>query len=384
LLILHQLIANSLDGLQELAVAALDIAGAFDTVWHKRLVQKCSSMGIDGRLLRWLEDYLRARRQFVCVDGQQSDPQHVQAGVPQGSILGPLLFLIYINDLPDVVQSIPLLFADDCSILQPIRRPADRESKRQSLQDDIHRVLEWSHVNQLKFAAHKTQLMTVSRRKDRKAPAAPLEMDGDPIAEVDNIRLLGLKFSSDGTVKDHILSKAATAGKLLGMLRRQSKCLSEQARYRIYVATIRPILEYASPLFVNAPDGTLRLLDKIQLRASRLFPTQAHRLDTLLVRRDIAGLSQMFRMVTGRAPTALQRHIPLQYLVVRRTTRASESINLRALQVPRSRTEHHKRSFLPYYARTWNTLSDNSVWKETLTNFKKSAVGELRQGSCAT
>jgi hypothetical protein len=378
LLILHQLGADALDKLQELYVTALDIAGAFDTVWHKRLMLKCVAMGITGNLCRWLRDYLCNRGQKVTVDRCTSSALPTGAGVPQGSILGPILFLIYINDMPDILESIPLIFADDCTLLTKVPRPASRPAKRATLQRDIDNICQWASVNQLKFAPAKTQLMTISRRHDRHSDNQLITMAGTVLSEVTTIKLLGVQLASDGSVKDHILAKIATAGRLVGMLRRQSKYLSEQARFHIYVATIRPLLEYCCPVFINAPIGHLAAMDRVQARATRLFPSLSHRLDPLTLRRDLAGLCQLYRIVDHSAPALVRRLLKFDYLKVNRSTRASESTNLRALHIPKSRTTFHQQSFLPRMARLWNRLSDATVFADTMAKFKKQACSELR------
>jgi hypothetical protein len=377
LLILHHLAAEALDKLQELRVVALDIAGAFDTVWHLRLLQKCKAYGLRGKLLLWLEDYLRNRQQLVSVDGECSGKLSIGAGVPQGSILGPIMFLLYINDLPGVLAAETIMFADDCTLLQPISRPIQRTAKWESLQADLDRIIEWADTNQMQFAPHKTQSMTISRRRDR-ANNKPLSMAGVHIAEVESLKLLGVEFAANGTVNQHILKKASTAAKLVGMLRRQSRFFSERARYHIYVATIRPNLEYASPIFVNAPRGTLQLLERVQERAALLFPSFSSRLDSMELRRNVAGLSQLFRILDNTAPNSVQRHLKPKFHHVSRTTRHSESINLKALSISKSRTDHHKTSFIPSYSRLWNQLSDETVFADSLAIFKTRACQQLR------
>jgi hypothetical protein len=378
LLILHQMAAEALDKLQELRVVALDIAGAFDTVWHLRLLQKCKAYGLAGKLLLWLEDYLRNRQQLVSVDGECSEKLPVGAGVPQGSILGPIMFLLYINDLPGVLAAETIMFADDCTLLQKVPRPSQRGAKWESLQDDLERIIDWADTNQMRFAPHKTQAMTISRRHD-KSENRTLSMAGVDISEVDSLKLLGVEFAANGTVNEHILKKASTAAKLVGMLRRQSQFFSERARFHIYVATIRPNLEYASPIFVNAPEGTLRVLERVQERAALLFPSFQSRLDSMELRRNVAGLSQLFRILDNTAPNSVQRNLKPKFHHVSRTTRYSESINLKALSISKSRTQHHQTSFIPFYSRLWNRLSDEAVFTDSLASFKKRACEQLRR-----
>jgi hypothetical protein len=240
-------------------------------------------------------------------------------------------------------------------------------------------ISNWAEENQLTFAPHKAQLMTVSRRRDKgDLESMPLLMAGTEIARSDDLKLLGVTFGSDGTVKKHIASKAETAGRLVGMLRRQSRFLSEEAKFRVYVATIRPILEYGCPVFANAPAGLLSILDRIQDRAARLFPGLARRLDPLSLRRNVAGLCQLHRIIDGTAPVALNRFIRPEFLRVQRVTRGNEALNLRSLQIRKSRTSAHQNSFLPYYSRIWNQLDNESTFATSTQQFKRLAASRLR------
>ena len=228
------------------------------------------------------------------------------------------------------------------------------------------------------FAAHKTQVMTISRRRDRDDGVfGALHMNGTELDEVNHLKLLGVDINCEGSAKLHVKQKAETAAKLVGMLRRQSPFLSEEARYHVYASCIRPIIDYCGPIFANAPVGSLRLLDRIQDRAARLFPTQVSRLDCLALRRDVAGLCQLHRIVHGTAPPMVMSHMGVEPLRTTRTTRQSES-SLGALQIPRSRSTFHKNSFLPYYIRIWNRLPERIVFQETLQAFKRMTAEFLR------
>ena len=125
-----------------------DISKAFDKVWHKGLIFKLRRAGINGKLLDWLSNYLSNRRQKVILPGGQSNAQYINAGVPQGSILGLLLFLVFINDIVENIESGINLFADDTSLSLIIRNPNDAG---RILQRDIEKINKWAETWLVKF-----------------------------------------------------------------------------------------------------------------------------------------------------------------------------------------------------------------------------------------
>jgi hypothetical protein len=131
----------------------LDVSKAFDKVDHDGLLHKLESIGISGPLLKWFKSYLSGRRQRVVINGQSSSWEYVNAGVPQGSILGPILFLIYTNDLVDCLLSEPFLFADDTSLLEIIDDPAVSFTR---LQKDLNSMIDWAAQWRITFNPIKT------------------------------------------------------------------------------------------------------------------------------------------------------------------------------------------------------------------------------------
>ena len=136
----------------------MDFQKAFDKVPHKRLLEKIKSYGIVGTTLNWIEDFLKNRTQKVMVNGAGSEWENVTSGIPQGSVLDPILFVIYINDLPDTVESDSYLFADDTKIFRIIKDEDDKEI----LQDDLTKLEEWSDKWLLKFHPEKCKHMKIN------------------------------------------------------------------------------------------------------------------------------------------------------------------------------------------------------------------------------
>lgn len=191
-------IYEALDGGNEVRAVFLDISKAFDRVWHRGLLSKLKSLGIQGSLYDWFESYLSDHQQRVVVEGANSDWRRIEA-VPQGSVLGPLLFLIYINDLPDAINSDCFLFADDCFLLNEVTSPNVSASV---LNNDLKSIASWANRWLVTMNSSKTKVMVFSSKKNK--PDHPLLfLNNTAIEEVPLHEHLGLTLSSNLSWRPH-------------------------------------------------------------------------------------------------------------------------------------------------------------------------------------
>ena len=195
-------------------VIFLDLAKAFDSVPHERLLLKLKSNGIDGRLLSWLRHFLVGRKQRVVVRGSCSDWSCVTSGTPQGTILGPLLFLLYINDITESISSTVKLYADDTKIYREI---TDAIVDCQLLQDDLSNLSEWACKWQLRFNADKCESMRIMHSRDKSVTNYFLSK---PLKDVDNFKDLGVTTTKDLSRDNHISMTVNKANKVLGSIKR--------------------------------------------------------------------------------------------------------------------------------------------------------------------
>ena len=154
-------LAGILDNRGRIDLCIMDFSKAFDLVPHQRLLAKLDHLGIRGKCKDWIEGFLTERQQQVVIDGQESTNSPVLSGVPQGTVLGPLLFLVYINDLPDWVKSEVRLFADDLILYREMKTPADCDA----LQQDINSLCKWESTWQMKFNTSKCFIMHMTHQK---------------------------------------------------------------------------------------------------------------------------------------------------------------------------------------------------------------------------
>ena len=196
----------------------LDIQKAFDTIPHNRLIQKLKAYGVEGPILEWITNFLFERKQRVCVDGCFSSWQPISSGVPQGSVVGPILFIIYINDLPDVIQSMCKIFADDTKIYRPINSPDDQ----QTLQEDLFRLCDWSDDWLLKFSIPKCKCVQFGyvRHTFNYAMRDSNSNTTMDLPIVDEERDLGIVFQSNLKFNKHVVNIVNRTKRLTGLVKR--------------------------------------------------------------------------------------------------------------------------------------------------------------------
>ena len=198
-------------------ITILDFSKAFDKVPHKRLIHKLHHYGIQGPICHWIESFLCGRTQRVMVEGEFSSQADVTSGVPQGTVLGPLLFLLFINDLPSVIDPDTRcrLFADDCLVYREIRSLQDQLQ----LQKDLDHLEQWSKQWGMAFNAKKCSVMTISRSQ----PLKMYQLNNTILAQVDCCTYLGITISNQLSWTEQATACAKKANARLGFLRRNLK-----------------------------------------------------------------------------------------------------------------------------------------------------------------
>ena len=227
LTVISERIYRSLDACGESRAIALDISKAFDKVWHAGLLHKLKSYGVSGVAFNLIESFLTDRKIKVVLDGQSSRYYSINAGVPQGSILGPTLFLIFVNDLPDDILCKLAIYADDTTIYQSLSLPRsqkvcsgdwERLELAADLEYDLRSVTEWGERWLVSFNASKTKLLSINKYKNPNLP--PISMLNESLPESSSIRLLGLFLSNTFSWNEYIESIAKFAAKKVGSLYR--------------------------------------------------------------------------------------------------------------------------------------------------------------------
>ena len=244
----------------------LDFAKAFDKVDHSIVLKKLSLLGIRGKILSWIESFLTNRTQKVMVNGFLSEPAPVISGVPQGSVLGPLLFLILIGDIDrNIAESFISSFADDTRLTRTVSGVRDASS----LQTDLEKIYQWSVENNMTFNSKKFEILRYGPDDVLKCTTSYTSSDGSVIPEKEHVRDLGVTMSKDGSFKQHITNMCTSARNMCAWILRTFQSRSADLMLTMWKSLVLPILDYCSQLWSPTKVGQIQEIEDIQKSFTR-------------------------------------------------------------------------------------------------------------------
>ena len=291
-------------------VLAVDIAGDLDKVSHRGVLHKAAQYGIQGCLHNWLRSYLHDRNIRVVVGGQSSSTHTIKSGVPQGSIIGSTLFLLYTNDAEDHLPPETQLAvdADDTTLYNCI---ASREGTLQGtdvLQQAVDALADWGSAWRINFEPSKSQVLAISHHR---TPIAlpPITFQGTAVPEVDRLLLLGVLFDRQLSFQAHIRRLAVRGSQRLGFLQKASRVLDPSCCTAVYNGFVRPVMEYAMLTWMSAAPTTLARLSSIQCRALHIIGDGAY-LPSLETRRAVGALCFIYKLHYHDGPDIVTALLP--------------------------------------------------------------------------
>ena len=319
----QETLIGNLDNHAATDVVYFDLRKAFDSVPHQRLKTKLRGYGIRGPLLNWIVNYLKDRKQRVVMDGATSDWCSVSSGVPQGSVLGPLLFLIYVNDLPDKLKSNIKLYADDAKLYREIKSVEDC----QILQNDILEMEEWANIWQLTFNPLKCQVLKIGKTYHPDININYyMHQSENVISELENvlkIKDLGVVTDENLVYKDHIESVTAKANKMWGIIRRTFTNLDKNGLLVLYKTMVRSHLEFAAPVWSPHYWYQVEALETVQRRATKMMP-------------GLKDVDYENRLKELDLPSLVYRRIRGDVILFYRSVKEEIILNLDAIEFDRS------------------------------------------------
>ena len=343
----------------------MDFSKAFDKVCHNRLLFKLAQYNVNTETLRWISSFLKGREQRVLVDGKTSQSVPVTSGVPQGSVLGPILFLAFINDLPlYVTHSTVRLFADDTMLYLAISSTDDC----QKLQSDLSKLEIWEQHWLMNFHPAKCQVIKFTKKRSK------IDFDyilhGQILEEVESAKYLGVTFSNNFSFSKHIDTITAKANKSLGFIKRNIKVPNPQVKAHAFQTLVRPSLEYCSSVWHPDTDTLTNQIEMVQHRAARWVTKSYSRHSSihailnglgwreLAFRRIDCRLVMLFKIVNGKVLID-----PNNYFMFQRGGLYIKPVYARTL--------YYGASFFPSTIKLWNTLPASTLQATSVEGFKK-------------
>ena len=367
---------EGLDDKKDMILILLDISKAFDKVWHPGLLFKLKQLGISQNLYNWFESYLTNRSQKVVVGGKSSPISYIQAGVPQGSILGPLLFLIFINDMAEDISLECHQYADDTTLVHKFENP---DLACTYINNQLSKLSKWADQWRVTFNPSKTHFMLITN-KPKRPTLQPIFLNNIIISEVASHCNLGLHINNRLTWDDHVNSVITKASKRLNVISRYKTKLPRLVLETLYLTMVRPVVEYGNVLYDSMSLSLGQSLEKLQRRAA-IICTGAYKhteTQTLLQEVGWPSLSSrreqhkqilFYKIKTGIYPRYLQDLIPVpvpnRYPI--RDIGHIPNIHTRLVSTAKS--------YIPSTIKLWNKLPATTVNAPTVSAFKKLLIG---------
>ena len=369
---LHRLLDDWYEAINEreyIMACFFDIQKCFDTIDHAILLEKLRLHGIKGVELKWFTHYLEKRKQYVYCNGQTSELQQVTTGVPQGSSLGPLLFLIFINDFPQHIKhSISNMFADDGVIYNCGK---SFQGTLDTLQSSVNDAGALYHNNNLPVSIPKSVSMLGAsertlRALDDEDRCLNLKLNGTTLQQVSFCPYLGVQLDNSLKWSAHIPNLCKNLAQKVGLLNRLRKTLNKSMLNKLYLTTIQPRIDYAISVWGYCPENYKEHIRRLQHRAARIVcnnfdyvNVRGHdlmsqlRWQTIEQRRDYFTATLMHRCINGEAPVRLTNELVMTADAHNFHTRAAINGNVK---VPKPHTELFRNSFKYRGPMLWNSL----------------------------
>lgn len=364
-------IYNSFEKRDETRAVFLDMSKAFDKVWHEGLVLKMKQNGINGNLLKMLENYLSSRKQRVVLNGVDSPWEDILSGVPQGSVLGPLMFLIYINDLTDTISANIKLFADDSSLFIKV---ADIDLAQETLASDLDKITQWANIWKMKFnpdiSKQAIEVIFTRRYARGKGDHPLLTFNNIPVARETSTKHLGMILDERLAFNKHIVEKIEKAKKGISLMKFLSGFVNRKTLELTFKMHVRPHLEYGDIIYHKCANYLMDKLESIQYQAGIIATgcwqhTSQIKLykelgwESLAERRRFHRLTYYYKIKNNLTPPYLR-----SYILSAAPSHAS--------------TDRYCNTFFPYCYPEWESLDPEIRNSPNINIFKSRFIKVIR------
>ena len=378
-------LSNLLEYLEELTklvdqghsvdVIYLDFAKAFDKVPHVRLIKKCEGLGIRGQVLKWIDEWLTGRKQRVVLNGKCSKWKEVVSGVPQGSVLGPTLFLIFINDIDyaaEITEAIIKKFADDTKCFMVV----ESDEQRNQFQGMLNNLEEWSSVWQMNFNTDKCHVLHVGKKNSK----YQYEWGGGYLEKTTEEKDVGVLISDTLKPSLQCAKAASKANLVLGQMSRAISYRDKFTFVKLYKVYVRPHLQYCSSAWYPFNTGDKEVLENVQRRAVKMVSgisgTYEEKLrelglTTLEANRVRGDMIEMFKIMTGKSKIAFQQFFELAHIRNGAVNTRGNCGYLNVEEPKLAKTDVRRFSFSQRCPRLWNSLPDAVKMSASVPSFKK-------------